>query len=60
MRAIYELTIKLTMVQDVQRVSDLINPREVIERSSQVLCDNNASMGFITTYEILDNKMEAK
>ena len=60
MTAKYEVTIKLTIFDEVDSVLDIKDMSEIAETAAQVVCDNFADCGMVCSYEIVDRRLDAK
>lgn len=60
MKAEYEFTVKIKVVKEVESPIDLGDLATTTEDAMQFICDKMVNHGFITAYEFLERKMEAK
>lgn len=60
MKAEYEFTVKIKVVREVDSVMDLGDLTTTTEEAMHFICDRMVDHGFITAFEFIERKMEAK
>lgn len=60
MTAKYEITVKFTIVQDLNRIEDVLDFHKVAEQACQSLADQLTDQDAVTFYELVSGKMDAK
>lgn len=60
MTAIHEITIKFTIAQEVDNVTDILDIHDVAQTAACCLADKLTDFKCTTSFEILEGKMDAK
>lgn len=60
MLATHEILVKFTIVQEVESVNEIIDPHDVASTAANLLADELTEFNAVTSYEIVEGKMEAK
>lgn len=60
MTANFELTIKFTIVQELEEINEILDFYEIAEQGCQSLADQLTDRNAVCSYEIVSGKMGAK
>lgn len=60
MTAKHEIVIKFTVVQELDDISDIIDPCEMAEQVAQNFADVMADYNAVSSYELISGKVDAK
>lgn len=60
MKAEYEFTVKIKVVKEINSILECADLSETADETMFYVCDRLVEEGFITAFEFVEKKMEAK
>lgn len=59
-KAKYEVTLKVTIIHDIDTIENLKTSEEMSNDIVQMICDEATMSGAVASYEILESKIDVK